>query len=239
MKSHLIKASIVCAGILGLNLALAQSPTPPTASSAMPQAIGPNSAFTNAVAQSGSAKVNGAGMPAAQGDASAAVPSAAAKVMVSPPAAQAATLPISSNTTAVGTTSAKAKELEALQAEIPLWKAKAEIAKYRAEVSKAEQSMGGTLGAPLPIPGAGQLPQGPMPNAMPVRIPTSVDRGEADGMRLVTLRAFDGRFDAVVDIGGNVVTVRAGDTVGQWKVTTIGSAGVQLTSGKRVRTLRL
>lgn len=237
MKSHLISTSIVCATLMVSSLALAQSPTFPGASAAVPQASGPNSAFTNAVAQPSSTKVNGA-VPAAQGESAAAVGSGAAKVANVAPAAQ-AVAPTGSNPATPSPVSQKAKELESLQAEIPLWKAKAEIAKYRAEVAKAEQSMGGTLGAPLPISGAGQLLQGPMPNAMPARPAPSVDRGEADGMRLVTLRAFDGRFDALVDFGGNVLTVRAGDSVGPWKVTTIDSAGVKLTSGKRVRTLRL
>lgn len=239
MKSHLIQTSILSAALVVSSLAFAQSPTAPTSpasSAAVPRTVGPNSAFVNVVAPPGSAKPNGATVTAAQSQLAPAV-AAGAVPAVAPPT-QAAAPVIGGNSVGAGPSNPKAKELETLQADIALWKAKAELAKYRAEVSKAEQ-MGGTLGAPLPVAGAGQLLQSPIPIASPVRPAPSVDRGETDGMRLVSLRAFDGRFDALIDLGGNVVTVRAGDSVGSWKVTSIDSAGVKLTSGKRVRTLGL
>ncbi|MNT23126.1 Type IV pilus biogenesis [compost metagenome] len=61
----------------------------------------------------------------------------------------------------------------------------------------------------------------------------------SDGTRLVSLRAFDGHYNAILDVDGRTVPVQAGDTLdGGWKVVSIDDAGVRLANGKRVRTLR-
>ncbi|MGX6566072.1 type IV pilus biogenesis protein PilP [Cupriavidus necator] len=130
-----------------------------------------------------------------------------------------------------------APELAALQSQLALWKARAEIAKYKAEVKRSEESM---TAAPAGAPQPGGAPSisltGPMPTGGTIeRSP----RVSSDGTRLVSLRAFDGRYNAILDVGGRAVPVQAGDTLdGGWKVVGIDDAGVKLANGKRVRTLR-
>ncbi|MNL84725.1 Type IV pilus biogenesis [compost metagenome] len=64
-------------------------------------------------------------------------------------------------------------------------------------------------------------------------------RQAAEAPRLVALRAFDGQFNAVVEVNGRTVPVVAGDALdGGWKVVSIDDRGVKLANGKRVRTLR-
>jgi len=127
-----------------------------------------------------------------------------------------------------------APELATLQSQLALWKARAEIAKYKAEVKRAEDSI---TSAPAGAPQPGGAPSisltGPMPTG------GASPRLSSDGTRLVSLRAFDGHYNATLDVDGRTVPVQAGDTLdGGWKVVSIDDAGVRLANGKRVRTLR-
>lgn len=130
-----------------------------------------------------------------------------------------------------------APELAALQSQLALWKARAEIAKFKAEVKRAEDSM--VAAPPGAAPGAG-VPSvslgGPMPTG---GVAERAPRLAPEAPRLVSLRAFDGHFNAVVDVSGRTVPVQAGDTLdGGWKVVSIDDGGVKLANGKRTRTLR-
>ncbi|TDF64921.1 type IV pilus biogenesis protein PilP [Cupriavidus sp. L7L] len=130
-----------------------------------------------------------------------------------------------------------APELAALQSQLALWKARAEIAKFKAEVKRAEDSL--VAAPPGAAPGAG-VPSvslgGPMPTG---GVGERAPRLAPEAPRLVSLRAFDGHFNAVVDVSGRTVPVQAGDTLdGGWKVVSIDDGGVKLANGKRVRTLR-
>ncbi|WP_427308532.1 type IV pilus biogenesis protein PilP [Cupriavidus sp. H39] len=131
----------------------------------------------------------------------------------------------------------EASELAALQSQIALWKARAEIAKYKAEVKRAEESL---LSASQGAAPAGAAPaislSGPVPTA---GVAERMPRQAGDAHRLVSLRAFDGQFNAVVDVNGRTVPVVAGDALdGGWKVVSIDDGGVKIANGKRVRTLR-
>lgn len=130
-----------------------------------------------------------------------------------------------------------APELAALQSQLQLWKARAEIAKYKAEVKRAEDSL---VAAPAgAAQGAGVASislAGPMPASGVVE---RAPRLAAEAPRLVSLRAFDGHYNAIVDVNGRTIPVQAGDALdGGWKVVSIDDAGVKLANGKRVRTLR-
>ncbi|GLC91960.1 hypothetical protein Tamer19_13680 [Cupriavidus sp. TA19] len=130
-----------------------------------------------------------------------------------------------------------APELAALQSQLALWKARAEIAKLKAEVKRAEDSMvAAPAGAP---PGAG-VASISLGGAMPSGgIAERAPRLAPETPRLVSLRAFDGHYNAVVDVSGRTAPVQAGDILdGGWKVVSIDDGGVKLANGKRVRTLR-
>ncbi|WP_218959603.1 type IV pilus biogenesis protein PilP [Cupriavidus sp. IK-TO18] len=130
-----------------------------------------------------------------------------------------------------------APELAALQSQLALWKARAEIAKFKAEVKRAEDSM---VAAPAGVPPGAGVPSvslgGPMPTG---GVAERAPRLAPEAPRLVSLRAFDGHYNAVVDVSGRTVPVQAGDSLeGGWKVVSIDDGGVKLANGKRVRTLR-
>lgn len=130
-----------------------------------------------------------------------------------------------------------APELAALQSQLALWKARAEIAKFKAEVKRAEDSM---VAAPAGTPPGAGVPSislgGPMPTG---GVAERAPRVAPEAPRLVSLRAFDGHYNAVVDVSGRTVPVQAGDTLdGGWKVVSIDDGGVKLANGKRMRTLR-
>ena len=167
--------------------------------------------------------------PAAQpSNASAAGPAAGAAASAPNPAvsAEAATPPRHTD----------ASELAALQSQIALWKARAEIAKYKAEVKRSEDSL---LSAAAPAP-AGAAPGISLAGPVPVGgVAERMPRQAAEAPRLVSLRAFDGQFNALVEVNGRTVPVVAGDALdGGWKVVGIDDGGVKLANGKRVRTLR-
>lgn len=159
------------------------------------------------------------------------VPRAAAGV-------QPSTLPTTGPSTQVSTVagqnarSSESDELANLQRQIPLWKARAEIAKYQAEVRKSDPVSG--LSTPLPgtATPAAQV-QAPAP------APAMAAPALAEGPRAVSLRAYDGKYSGVVEVNGQATTVRTGDTLeGGWKVASIDGAGIKLVNGKRVRMLR-
>ncbi|MFS8931435.1 type IV pilus biogenesis protein PilP [Cupriavidus taiwanensis] len=129
----------------------------------------------------------------------------------------------------------EASELAALQSQIALWKARAEIAKFKAEVKRSEESLLSATAAPSgAVPGISLA--GPVPAA---GVAERMSRQAAEAPRLVSLRAFDGQFNAVVEVNGRIVPVVAGDAIdGGWKVVGIDDGGVKLANGKRVRTLR-
>ncbi|SPD69325.1 conserved exported protein of unknown function (plasmid) [Cupriavidus taiwanensis] len=130
-----------------------------------------------------------------------------------------------------------APELAALQSQMALWKARAEIAQYKAEAKRAEDSLiaapaGAAAGAGVAsISLAGPMPVGGVAERAPRLAP--------EAPRVVSLRAFDGHYNAVVEVSGRTIPVQAGDTLdGGWKVVSIDDGGVKLANGKRVRTLR-
>ncbi|WP_223999967.1 type IV pilus biogenesis protein PilP [Cupriavidus pinatubonensis] len=131
-----------------------------------------------------------------------------------------------------------APELAALQAQIALWKARAEIAKYKAEVKRAEDSLTAAAAGAAPSSGAPAISlAAPMPTA--AGIGDRVKGLSPESHRLVSLRAFDGHYNAIVDVNGRTVPVQPGDALdGGWKVVSIDDGGVKLANGKRVRTLR-
>ncbi|TPQ29978.1 type IV pilus biogenesis protein PilP [Cupriavidus pinatubonensis] len=131
-----------------------------------------------------------------------------------------------------------APELAALQAQIALWKARAEIAKYKAEVKRAEDSLTAAAAGAAP---SGTAPSISLAAPMPAggAIGDRVKGFSSEMPRLVSLRAFDGQFNAIVDINGRTVPVQPGDALdGGWQVVSIDDGGVKLANGKRVRTLR-
>lgn len=171
-----------------------------------------------------------ASTPAAQPSSASAVAPAVASAAASATTAAAADAATSPRHT-------EASELAALQSQIALWKARAEIAKYKAEVKRAEESL---LSASQGVAPAGAAPaislSGPVPTA---GVAERMLRQAGDAHRLVSLRAFDGQFNAVVDVNGRTVPVVAGDALdGGWKVVSIDDGGVKLANGKRVRMLR-
>jgi type IV pilus biogenesis protein PilP len=126
-------------------------------------------------------------------------------------------------------------ELGALAREELLWKKRATIAKYKADVKAAESHEPGGLTAPLPpLPMAGGLPSDAMPvSGLPVAMAGSNRPG------LVRIGGADSRFDALIDVGGHIVDVLAGDQIaGGWKVADIDASQVRLTRGKQVLVLR-
>lgn len=132
-----------------------------------------------------------------------------------------------------------ASELAVLQSQIAVWKARAEIAKYKAEVRRAEDSLAAAP-AGVPAPPVGGAPSislaGPMPSS---GVAERGPRLAPEAPRLISLRAFDGHYNALMDVNGRTVPVQAGDTLdGGWKVVSIDDGGVKLANGKRVRALR-
>lgn len=121
-------------------------------------------------------------------------------------------------------------ELGALQTQIVQLKAEAEIAKLKAEIANAgkDQAKAG-IGAPM---AAGS-------SLAPVVVPAA-RHGEAVPMRALLVSSYDGRFTAVIDVGGRPIRVRKGDVVVHgWRVLNISRLGVELERGRRVRWLEL
>lgn len=130
-----------------------------------------------------------------------------------------------------------APELAALQSQIALWKARAEIAKYKAEVKRAEDSLTAAAGVTQSAGAPAISLAAPMPAGG--AIADRVKAPSSDSHRLVRLGAVDGHYNAIVDVNGRTVPVQPGDALdGGWKVVGIDEGGVRLANGKRVRTLR-
>ncbi|SPS02311.1 type IV pilus biogenesis protein PilP [Cupriavidus taiwanensis] len=191
------------------------------------------SAMSNPVA---AAIASAGGRPANTQSTAPSVPSTAATSATGNVAPAAATTPPTVETDQPSRPT-DAPELAALQSQLALWKARAEIAKYKAEVKRAEDSLiaapaGAAPGAGAPaISLAGPMPAGGVAERAPRLAP--------EAPRVVSLRAFDGHYTAVMDVSGRTIPVHAGDTLdGGWKVVSIDDGGVKLANGKRVRTLR-
>ncbi|SCU77603.1 conserved exported hypothetical protein [Cupriavidus necator] len=211
-------AALAFAAVVGLSVSVSAN-----AASAMSNPV------AAAIASAGSGTVTS--QPASGPAAQAAMPATAATGSGSvAPATVAETAQPSRHTDAA--------ELAVLQSQITLWKARAEIAKYKAEVKRAEESL---TAAPAGAPPAAGVPSsislaGPMPaGGIAERGPRLV----SEAPRLVSLHGFDGHYNAMVDVNGRMVPIQAGDALdGGWKVMNIDASGVKLANGKRVRTLR-
>lgn len=129
-----------------------------------------------------------------------------------------------------------ANQLAALQAQIPLWQARARIAKLKAEIQHAEK--GGSTNEHGTISGA-NVADAPVatPPSMGSRPPSSA---QAPTIHLETVSAYNGHYVALLDINGAGVQVRQGDEIsGGWTISRITDSAVELVRGKESRLLRL
>jgi type IV pilus biogenesis protein PilP len=141
-------------------------------------------------------------------------------------------------------TSTESDDWAALQKEAASLKTRADIAKYRADIAKYEADarnagMQGTPALTSPLPG-GPLPAGPLSlqGAPMVGSGSSATVSTTAGNRgrpsLVRIGAADGQYGARIEMNGNSVDVRAGDTLeGGWSVVSIDASGVKLRHGKQ------
>jgi len=123
-------------------------------------------------------------------------------------------------------------ELASLQSQIPIWKAKAEIAKYRADIRNADTvQQGGSPSMNAP------LPQAPMPT--PLATATHAPAPVADAIRVVAIRGYKGQYAASLEIDGTVVSAQAGDVIdGNWTVTSVSDTQVLLSKKGLTRVVR-
>jgi type IV pilus biogenesis protein PilP len=136
------------------------------------------------------------------------------------------------STGATGIVGSEADELGALDKQAALWKKRAEIARYKAEVSASDARQQVPLSAALPM-AQGALP--PLPAASQSALGASHGRPT-----LVRIGGADGRYDALIDVDGHTVDAFAGDTLeGGWRVVAIDAGSVHLLRGKQQLTLRL
>jgi type IV pilus biogenesis protein PilP len=125
-------------------------------------------------------------------------------------------------------------ELAELQSQVPLWKARAEIAKYKADVRNAETSPSAGPSASLGAP----LPQA-QPTAVTVPMHNPAPSADANSIRVVSIRAYKGQYAAALDIGGNIVNTQPGDVIeGDWLVSSISDTQVQLSKKGLTRVVR-
>ncbi|CAG9180266.1 hypothetical protein LMG23992_04191 [Cupriavidus laharis] len=213
------------------------------APAALAAAIGCQALVFSSNAAAATANPAVAAIAAAAAGPTSAQPASSAAAQAFPQASAASLTPATGSASAAGEAvqaqrHTDAPELAALQAQIALWKARAEIAKYKAEVKRAEDSLTATAAGGAPSPGVGAIS---LAAPMPVGSATG-DRAKgfsSEAPRVVSLRAFDGNFNAIVDVNGRMVPVQPGDALeGGWKVVAIDEGGVKLANGKRVRTLR-
>lgn len=127
------------------------------------------------------------------------------------------------------------QRLAALLKQIPLLQAQDQIAKLKHDIAINEG--GGQAGA-LP---AGTLPAISAPAAPPAALLQMPQRSAAhSSIRAIAVNAFDGRYNAVLDVDGRTITVRVGEPVGDgWNVSAITEASVTIVNGKQVRILRV
>jgi type IV pilus biogenesis protein PilP len=113
-----------------------------------------------------------------------------------------------------------------------LWKKRAEIAKYKAEVKTAEARGEPLLATPLPA-----FPQGTFPQGLSAPLPSP--GASASRPSLVRIGGADAHFDALIDVGEHTVDILVGDQIaGGWKVTDIDASQVRLARGKQVLVLK-
>lgn len=102
-----------------------------------------------------------------------------------------------------------ADRLAALQEQIVLLKAEAEVAKLRGDIAAAS-------GGPVPDHAADAVGQ----------------------PQLLLISAYDRHYTALLDVDGRSQRVAVGDTVaGRWSVRSIDADGVELVHGKQIRRL--
>lgn len=127
---------------------------------------------------------------------------------------------------------ASASQLATLQAQIPIWQARARIAKLKAEIQHAEK--GGSARASGPFAGPAQ------PGSPAVAAPAPARAQSNSIMHLETVAAYNGHYVALLDIDGAGIQVRQGDEVaGGWRVARITNNAVELVRGRQSRVLRL
>lgn len=127
------------------------------------------------------------------------------------------------------------QRLAALLKQIPILQAQDQIAKLKHDIAVNEG--GGQVGA-IPM---GALPAFGAPIASPVALPQTPQRSIVHtSIRAVAVNAFDGRYNAVLDVDGKTITVRVGEAVADgWKVSAITETSVTIVNGKQARILRV
>ncbi|OXJ06696.1 type IV pilus biogenesis protein PilP [Burkholderia sp. HI2500] len=150
------------------------------------------------------------------------------------PAPQAsATIAAPASAPAFALTTSESDELAALQARIPVLRAKKEIAELEAAIDKAKHPVSAGMPPALsgPLPGLGS----PVPGALStgIRMPSVSD------ISLSGTGSYDGRTMATLVVSGVERDVTIGDTLDDgWKVARIEGNRVQLARGGRVRWVR-
>lgn len=125
-----------------------------------------------------------------------------------------------------------ASQLASLQAQIPIWQARARIAKLKAEVQRAEK--GG------PTQEGGQFAGRAQPGMPAMAAPAPTRAQSSPIMHLETVTAYNGHYVALLDVDGAGIQVRQGDeVVGGWRVARITDNAVKLVRGRQLRMLRL
>lgn len=154
---------------------------------------------------------------------------------ISPSEPAAVSAPVTSASLPLGASAplSESDELAALQSQIPILKARAEIAEYQAAIKKAEaQQAGAQL---TPAPGQATSLQGRLPIAV-----ARVMSEQTEPMLVLAIRAYNGIYEAQLDLNGQPIVVRAGNTLdGGWKVTRIDDSSVRLERGRHIRILGL
>lgn len=157
---------------------------------------------------------------------------APADARVSIPSVAAPAVPAGAGTVAsIPAAPSASDELAALQRQIPVLRARAEIAKLQADIA--------TAGA------AGLSAQSALPATQTTG--TRAGAGAPDqqmdaafDVKLVSVAAWDGRYVAMLQTGGRSIAVREGDVIdGGWRVAHIGDTSVELTRRGQARRVGL
>jgi type IV pilus biogenesis protein PilP len=127
---------------------------------------------------------------------------------------------------------ASASQLASLQAQIPIWQARARIARLKAEIQHAEKGPSGQQ--------RGSYAERPQSGSPAVSKPTSVFAQSGSIMHLETVAAYNGHYVALLDVDGAGIQVHQGDEVADgWRVARITDNAVELVRGRQSRMLRL
>jgi type IV pilus biogenesis protein PilP len=137
-------------------------------------------------------------------------------------------------------TKSHAKRLAELQAENQLLDWEAKNAKLRDDIRKAKLEQG----TASPQGTAASLQQ-PLPASLGGAVGAGVGRlspvgsmRASEGLEVLSIKAYEGRFVAWIDVGGRVQDVRRGDKLeGGWSVSAIDDSTVKLMRNGRVRIL--